>query len=256
MNSPGRFRIKGRDCCFRYPDNPAFTLQLPDFSLVFERVIGIYGLNASGKSTFGKLLSGILTPSVGELTVEFFDAVSHQPRRAEFKYLPQQPEELLLGLKIEEIVRRFHDDKSSSDFIQLLEYFGLPYASVRAAYGYELSAGQLRKVALAFGLSYSCDGIILDEPTQGLSAQICRRLEQLLTAGISDKALVLISHDFRLLARVCTDLIVFDEGRVVFTGTIGQVLLAAPLNDRVGLTKFRLLSESMSPLGSEVYESS
>lgn len=256
MSTPARFRIDGWECFFHYPDNPAFTLLLPDFSLEFERIIGIYGLNGSGKSTFGKLIGGVLAPSSGKLTVELCEAASTARRRAQFKYLPQQPEELFLGLKIEEITRRFEDDKSVLDFMRHLEYFVLPYTSIRTAYGYELSAGQLRKVALAFGLSYSCDGIILDEPTQGLSPQICRRFEQLVATGKTDKALVLISHDFRLLARICTSLIVFEEGRAVFSGTVGQLMLAESLNDRLGLAKFRLLSKNVSPLGSEVYESS
>lgn len=249
------YRWEARQCLFQYPTNREFKLELGDFSLEFTRVLGIYGLSGSGKSTFGQLMGRVLTPSAGELIGEWVD-IERGCRPLNFKYLPQQPEEFLLGMRIAQVVRRFLPDERAREFFGLLAYFELPFATISDYFGYELSAGQLRKVALAFGLSFPCDGIIMDEPTLGLSPRTRKRLLQYINEGRTDKALVLISHDWRFLEQINLQLLILAEGRVLFNGSIDQLRREAAILGRAGIDKFSLLYTQKIMAKGEVYESS
>lgn len=252
-----RYSLIAGEMWFRYPSNPKFRLALDNLTIEFTTVLGIYGLSGSGKSTLGKIIGSVLQPTAGTFRCQVQNCSSTTSSLPDFKYLPQEPEEFFLGVKIGEAINKLlkpKTDWSFQQFTDFLKYLGLPFAQVEKRFGYELSTGQLRKAALAFGLAFPCDGIVLDEPTLGLSPAVRLQFEKLLTARLAEKAIFVISHDFNLLRSVAEKIIVMEQGQVVFQGGVEVLLSDKQLVERVGISKFALLTANNLKIEDQIYE--
>ena len=180
--------------------------------------IAVIGANGSGKSTFARLLNGLLTPTAGSVSVHGLDALRERVavrRRVGFVFtdpdaqilMPTPAEDLALSLRgrpRDEIAARVQDT---------LERHGLgAHADIPAS---SLSGGQKQMLALAAVLLAEPALIVADEPTTLLDLRNARRIGDLL---LSQEAQVLIvPHDLELAAR-CDTAVLFDGGRVVDQG--------------------------------------
>ncbi|MBM3570057.1 MAG: ABC-F family ATP-binding cassette domain-containing protein [Alphaproteobacteria bacterium] len=187
-------------------------LQRLSLSLDFEDRIALIGANGNGKTTFAKLLAGRLEPLAGELrrvsrlTVGYF--AQHQiedldPARSAFQHLAED----MPGVRIDR-VRAF------------LGRFGFPgeRADVAAA---KLSGGEKARLALARIARAEPQLLILDEPTNHLDIDARAALVQALNAFPG--AVVVISHDRRLIELTADRLWLVAEGRVTpFAGGIAD----------------------------------
>ncbi|WP_149085462.1 MULTISPECIES: energy-coupling factor ABC transporter ATP-binding protein [Microbacterium] len=186
--------------------------------------IAVIGANGSGKSTFARLLNGLVTPSTGTVTVHGLD-VGRNPaavrRRVGFVFtdpdaqilLPTPAEDLALSL------RGRPRDEVAARVQETLDRHGLgAHADVPAA---SLSGGQKQMLALAAVLLAEPALIVADEPTTLLDLRNARRIGDLL---LSQEAQVLIvTHDLELAAR-CDAAVLFDGGRVVAQGEPDPVI--------------------------------
>ena len=104
---------------------------------------------------------------------------------------------------------------------QWLQNVNLPH--VEECYPHTLSGGEKQRVQMAIALSLEPQLLIADEPTTALdpilSAQILNILESF------DRTLLLITHDFRIVSKICDQIIVFYAGKIVEMGSVDQVLL-------------------------------
>lgn len=180
--------------------------------------IAVIGANGSGKSTFARLLNGLMTPTTGTVTVHGLDALRERTavrRRVGFVFtdpdaqilMPTPAEDLALSLRgrpRDEISRRVRET---------LDRHGLGgHADVPAS---SLSGGQKQMLALAAVLLAEPALIVADEPTTLLDLRNARRIGDLL---LSQEAQVLVvTHDLELAAR-CDTAILFDGGRVIDQG--------------------------------------
>ncbi len=180
--------------------------------------IAVIGANGSGKSTFARLLNGLMTPTTGTVTVHGLDALRERTavrRRVGFVFtdpdaqilMPTPAEDLALSLRgrpRDEIARRVQET---------LDRHGLGgHADVPAS---SLSGGQKQMLALAAVLLAEPALIVADEPTTLLDLRNARRIGDLL---LSQEAQVLVvTHDLELAAR-CDTAILFDGGRVIDQG--------------------------------------
>ena len=111
-----------------------------------------------------------------------------------------------------------------------------PGDGVAQAYPHQLSGGQRQRVGLALALAGRPQLLIADEPSSALDGERTRSMAQLLRqlcAGHRDRppmALLLISHDLRLVAATCSRALVLDQGRVVQTGSLAAIV-AAPQHE-------------------------
>jgi ATP-binding cassette subfamily F protein uup len=159
--------------------------------------IGLVGRNGSGKSTLLKIAAGLVEPDSGERFV--------QPG-ATLRYLPQEPD--LSGhesvLSYVEAGLAPGDDPWRAS--HLLEQLGMD----GAASPDRLSGGERRRAALARTLAPQPDILLLDEPTNHLDLPAIEWLEEELSAMRS--AIVLISHDRRLLEDLTRETVWLDRG--------------------------------------------
>ncbi|WP_105381678.1 energy-coupling factor ABC transporter ATP-binding protein [Neorhizobium alkalisoli] len=185
-----------------------------------ERRIGIIGLNGSGKTTFARMINGLVAPSAGYVVVNGFDTVQHGEKvRAETGFIFQNPqnqiilpilkEDIALGLKSRKLSRQ----ESDAAVDAVLDRFGIGHLAARRAH--ELSGGELQLAALASVLATEPDILIMDEPTNQLDLKN-RELVRRTIEGL-DENIMVISHDLELVEDF-DRMLLFHEGRLAADG--------------------------------------
>lgn len=182
-----------------------------------ERRIGIIGANGSGKSTFARLLNGLVLPSAGTVRVGALDTRTDTRavrRRVGFVFqnpdnqivFPIVSEDLAFGLKNLGLPR----GEASARAAAILERLDIAPLAERASH--TLSGGEKQMVALAAVLVMRPEVIVLDEPTTLLDLSNRNRIRGIV-AGLHQTAVV-ATHDLAFLADF-DRVLVLDEGRLV-----------------------------------------
>ncbi|WP_300267070.1 ABC transporter ATP-binding protein [Microbacterium sp.] len=201
---------------------------LEDVSLeVDAHRIAVIGANGSGKSTFARLLNGLVKPSSGSVHVHGVDAVA-RPAEARHRVgfvfsspdaqilMPTVAEDVALslnrsGLDRADVTRRVE---------QTLAAYGLiEHADAPA---YTLSGGQKQLLALASVLVRRPHLLVADEPTTLLDRGNARRVGNILIDELPMQV-VIVTHDLEL-ARRCDVAVLFDRGRVQAVGAADEII--------------------------------
>lgn len=137
-----------------------------------------------------------------------------------------------VGDQLMEVIRLHqHLDKAAARTIALeaLELVALPEAKRRMrAYPHELSGGQRQRVVIALALACRPDLLLADEPTTALDATVQKQIIDLLIDINRElgTAILMVTHDFGVVAHMCRTVAVMRKGRVVESGTAEQILQA------------------------------
>lgn len=220
-----------------YQSGPLSKSALVDINLEVARgsCAGIIGVTGSGKSTLVQHFNGLLRPTSGTVIVDGLDVnaadVDLARLRQRVGMLFQFPEAQIFERTVFADVafgpRRMKLDRHEvrTRVIRALETVGLPPHEYAQRSPFELSGGQMRRVALAGVLAMAPSLLILDEPTIGLDAEgraefysYLRRVRE--KQGIT---IVLISHDMTEVAALADWLFVLHGGRLVLQGTPHRV---------------------------------
>lgn len=185
-----------------------------------QQRIGIIGANGSGKSTFVRLLNGLITPSRGTVRVDGLDTRSQARevrRLVGFCFtnpdsqivMPTVREDIAFGLS-----RRRLPAAEVADRVEaMLDFAGLADHADHPAH--QLSGGQKQLLALASVLVTEPALLILDEPTTLLDLRNARRVHALIDA--LPQQVVVVSHQLDLLDQY-ERVLVFDAARIAFDG--------------------------------------
>lgn len=194
---------------------------LKDVSLgIREHRTGIIGANGSGKSTFARLLNGLLIPEVGTVTVDGLDTredVKAVRRRVGFVFqnpdnqivFPVVEEDIAFGLKNLKLPK----DEIARRVDAVLERYRLRHLRDRATH--LLSGGEKQMLAISAVLVMEPKYVVLDEPMTLLDLRN-KRLVTDIVRGIA-QPVVLVTHDLDSV-RDFDRVIVFDGGRVTADG--------------------------------------
>ncbi len=200
---------------------------LADLSVsLSERRIGIVGANGSGKSTFARLLNGLVIPRSGRVTIDGLDTARDAKavrRKVGFVFqnpdhqivMPIVSEDLAFGLKARKVPKAEIDGR----IIAALARYDLGHLRERPVH--QLSGGEKQLVALSAVLVTDPDILIFDEPTTLLDLRNRNRVASAIEA-LPHQA-VIVSHDLGLLQDVDRVLMI-DGGRIAADGTPAEVL--------------------------------
>ena len=230
-------------------DSPFAATALEDVSLTIEdgELIGLLGHTGSGKTTLVQHLNGLLKPTSGRVVVDGLDitekGVSLLEVRRRVGLVFQYPEYQLfeetvakdvafgpknMGLSEQEVDERVR---------YALQEVGLVYDEIAERSPFELSGGQMRRVAIAGVLAMRPGTLILDEPTAGLDPagrrSILGMIRELHAAG--GLTVVMVSHNMDDISSLATRLVVMSRGRMVLTGEPRQVFQHRELLSSIGL---------------------
>lgn len=178
-------------------------------------VIAIAGSNGCGKTTFGKIISGLLKPTSGGVlyngekmnTSEMKRNVMFVMQEAEFQFFTNSViNELRYGNKDRE--------GSSEKTERLLKKTGM--WEIRNRHPFSLSGGQMQRLSLMLAYLSPKPIVILDEPTAGLDAASLEGCGEIIAEMSREKLVFIITHDIELMARVCTRCICISDGKISF----------------------------------------
>ncbi len=233
------FAVEAVNVVRTFSDNEVRALDGVTLRVPRGEVFGLLGPNGSGKTTMIRILSTILTPTSGEVTVNGFDVVGDPQRVRESIGLAGQfatVDENLTGFEnIRMIGRLNHLSKSVSTqrARSLLDEFGLADAGDRSVKTY--SGGMRRRLDLAAALVAEPPLLFLDEPTTGLDPQSRQDLWGIIEALVQRGVTVLLTTQYLEEAdRLARQLVVLDHGRVIAEGTSQE------LKTRLGNTVLEL----------------
>lgn len=185
-----------------------------------ERRIALVGSNGSGKSTFARLLNGLIEPTAGTVTVDGLDTKRDGAAvRRKVGFVFTNPDsQLVMPTSLEDIalsLRRTIKDKDArrAQARNILTEMGLAERADTSIHA--LSGGQKQLLALAGILATDPDVLIADEPTTLLDLRNTQLIADRLFA--LRQQLILVTHDLDLALR-CDRAIVIDDARVAFDG--------------------------------------
>ena len=242
--------IEVRHLTHTYSQGSAFqATAIMDVNLTIQdgEFIGVIGHTGSGKSTLVQHLNGLLTPTSGQVLIDGEDmnqkGVDRRRIRQKVGLVFQYPEYQLfeetiakdiafgpknLGLSPEEVDRRVR---------RAMEWVHLDYDRYAQRSPFELSGGQMRRVAIAGVLAMESKVLILDEPTAGLDPRgrdrILDMVKQLHAQG--GVTVITVSHSMDDISRLATRLIVMNKGRLVADGTPRELFRQVGMMESVGL---------------------
>lgn len=180
-----------------------------------ENRLGVIGLNGSGKTTFARMINGLMKPTTGKVLVNSRDTRDEKTALADVGFIFQSPQnqiilpivkdDIAFGLKGRGLTKAEIDRKVEL----VLARFNAEDLATRRAH--ELSGGELQIAALCSVLATGPNILILDEPTNQLDLRN-RALVQKTIDGL-EESVVVITHDLELIAGFGRVLL-FHEGRL------------------------------------------
>ena len=190
---------------------------LKPFSLeLAERRIAVIGANGSGKSTFVRLINGLLVPTSGSVFVDGLDTKSDGKEvRGKVGFVFQNPDNQIVYPVVEEDLafglknRKLPKDEIARRVDAGLVRFGLSHLAKEQTH--RLSGGEKQMVAIAGVTILEPEIIIFDEPTTLLDLRNARAVQERLLS--MEQQLLLVTHDLDL-ARRCDRALVVEDGRV------------------------------------------
>ena len=211
-------------------DNLSFTANKGE-------IFGLLGPNGAGKTTTLRMLATLIRPDSGDALLDGFSVVNQPEKvRGKIGFLTSElkledfftPNYLfdffsqLYGIAPEVIAQRK---------TKMFERFGInKFAEVKVA---NLSTGMKQKLSLVISLVHNPDIIIFDEPTNGLDVLTARTvtdyLQELRNEG---KTIILSTHIFSLVERLCDRVGIIIDGRMIACGTLDEVCNGMTMEDR------------------------
>ncbi len=187
-------------------------------------VYGLLGKNGAGKSTLISLMTGLLTPKSGEVTLDGVNVRERLPKTICNIFLVPEEIELpnLTLRKYVGINSPFYPNFSMDDMQRYLDIFEM--GGDMDVKLHSLSMGQKKKVFLAFAFATGTRVLIMDEPTNGLDIPSKSQFRKVVTTGMSDDKMMLIStHQVRDISEILDHVTILDQSKVLLNASIAQV---------------------------------
>lgn len=198
-----------------------------DITIPQGEVIGYIGENGAGKSTTIKMLTGILQPTSGKLTVNGFDP--HNEREKFVKTIGVvfgQRSQLWWDIAVQESfsllqkVYQVSNQKLLNRMIEVLEIGNLLDQPVR-----KLSLGQRMRCEIVAALIHEPPLLFLDEPTIGLDVLVKENIRQFLREINQElgTTILLTTHDLTDIEALCKRVIMLDKGNIIYDGGLDEL---------------------------------
>lgn len=207
------------------------------FSLSKGQSLGIVGESGCGKSVTAHAIMGLLPKEnssidKGHIVFDGVDLVSlNEQKFADLRgnkiaMIFQDPMTCLnpvlsIGTQIKEVLfvhKKLSDKQATKRTVELLELVGIPFAKKRLNdYPHQFSGGMRQRVMIAMALACEPDLLIADEPTTALDVTVQAQILELLNElkFKTNTAIIMISHDLGVIAKVCDYVAVMYAGQIV-----------------------------------------
>ena len=206
---------------FRAVDDATFTCRP-------GRIFGLIGPNGAGKTTTLRILSTTLVPTAGSASIDGIDVVEDPAgARARLGFCTGTTG-IYERLTAREMIRYFgrlyglEEDALEARIEALLELLDMkPFADTLSG---KLSAGQKQKVSLSRTIVHDPPVLIFDEPTTSLDILVARTVTQFIAERRErGRTVILSTHIMSEVEKLCDDVAILHEGRILMQGTLDEV---------------------------------
>jgi oligopeptide/dipeptide ABC transporter ATP-binding protein len=225
------------------PTGPVRVVDGVSFDIPSATTVGLIGESGSGKTMTANALIGLLPDGAvtdgsltwrGEELLKAGESRRRQLRGHEIAMIFQDPLAALnptqtIGRQVGEILRRSGSSRDAvrRRVVELLDRAGIPEpAGKLGSYPHEFSGGMRQRAMIAMALAGSPSLLLADEPTTALDVTVQARILRLLRSIQEDEglAMLLVSHDLRVMAHAAHQVVVMYAGRVAERGSTTAVL--------------------------------
>jgi len=219
------------------------ALQGVSLQLQRGRILGVVGESGSGKSTLGRVLMKLAEVDSGAIIfddrdIAALDEKAFRPLRPRIQMVFQDPLASLnprhtigTSLTVGPIAHGEAADLVYRRALETLQLVGLD-AQALERFPHEFSGGQKQRIGIARALMMQPDVLIADEAVSALDVSIQAQILELLQHIQRERnlAIIFITHDLRVASQMCDEVLVMHRGKVVESGTPGQIF-GRPAND-------------------------
>ena len=214
--------INVQNISFHYKGQKALVCDGFSFQLEEDRIYGLLGKNGTGKSTLLYLLSGLLRPNNGSVSVDGVEARKRQPEMLRDIFLVTEEFELP-AMRLSEYVkiyRPFYPNFSDEILDNCLKDFELD----RDVKFNELSMGQRKKAYIAFAMATNTKYLFMDEPTNGLDIPSKSQFRKVIAQNMTEERTVIIStHQVHDVEQMLDHIIILDQRSVLLNASMQDI---------------------------------
>ena len=215
--------IKCNNIYFKYDKYGKNIIQGLSLNIHKGEFLAIVGGNGSGKSTFLKIMAGLLKQQKGKIIISPDDKSLTDRENVAIGYLAQNPMLHFIYDNVkDEIYKRYNN--INSDYIdKLIRLFNIE--DIMDKHPYDISYGQKQKLALITVLLTNPDILLLDEPTKGLDPESKKEFEKLLfELKNNGKTIIVATHDIEFAANNANRCAMIFEGEITSSQETGKFL--------------------------------
>ncbi|MBQ8236701.1 MAG: ATP-binding cassette domain-containing protein [Oscillospiraceae bacterium] len=190
--------------------NGVRVLDFPGMELQPGKIYAVIGANGSGKSTFARILAGVIQA----------DQQGYHPHPGSVLYMPQKSYAFRMSTQANILMGSREYKKAN----KLMEDLQISHLALRRAD--KLSGGETARMALARLMMRPCELAILDEPTAAMDMESTLLAEKLITDYVprANCALILVTHSLQQARRIADYALFFQKGALVESGPAQTVL--------------------------------
>lgn len=233
--------VKGLDKAF----GGVHAIEGLSFSVEAGQIYSVIGPNGAGKTTLFNLITGLYTPTAGEIKLKGEDIVNVPPNKLAERGMCRTFQQMQICMNmtaLENVMLGRHlqlksnlfttlfrlpsllrdEDKCREDAIELMKFVGCgDYIETEAS---AMSYGALKRLEIARALAANPKVVLLDEPAAGLNSVETAELEELLKKIAAEGiTVVLVEHDMKMVMGISDHILVINYGRKLAEGTPEEI---------------------------------
>ncbi len=192
------------------------------------QIVGFIGPNGAGKTTTLRMLTGLLTPDSGSVTINGIDIATNPIKaKQQFGFVSDDPNAFLKlkGLEYLNFIADIYGVNSEDRLERIQRYtklLDIDHALNNKINSY--SHGMRQKIMVIAQLIHNPNLLILDEPLTGLDPQSSFALKELMKDRAKDNKSVFFStHVLEVAEKLCDQIIIINHGKVLYTGTLSDL---------------------------------
>jgi ABC-2 type transport system ATP-binding protein len=187
------------------------------FSLKKGDIVGFLGPNGAGKTTLMKIITSIIKPDSGDITINGYDTQKNEiSTKRQIGYLAENNplyKDMLVTEYLDFIASLYEIENKKDKVKEIIKKTGLESEIKKKIE--ELSKGYKQRVGIAAALVHDPNVLILDEPTTGLDPNQLIEIRKLIQEIGQEKIVLLSTHILQEIPKICNHIIIINEGRIV-----------------------------------------
>ena len=181
------------------------------------QVFGLIGTNGAGKSTFLRILCGVLKPEAGNVTIDGEDVYENEKLKQKVFYISDEQHFFrgLTPIEMRDFYANVYDNYDKEKFNTLLKKFGLDENRKISTF----SKGMKKQLSVILGISANTKYLLCDETFDGLDPVMRQAVKSLFAAEMEDNGMtpIIASHNLRELEDICDHVGLLHKGGILFS---------------------------------------